>query len=123
MARVGQGRHREAIALLEEGRRYAPRSSRFLALLAWELATAPEENLRDGREALALARVLFEAAPQNPERADLLAAALAENGRFEEAAGTAEAALAGLDPALELAAAIKQRLSLYRQGLPYRQPH
>ncbi len=122
VARVGQGRHAEAVALLREGARRAPRSSRFLSLLAWELATAPDPALRDGAEALALARRLFEAAPTNPERGDLLAAALAENERFDEAARAAEAALARVpDPSLELAAAIKRRAALYRQSKPYRQ--
>lgn len=119
---IRRGEHTEAVARLRAAVGRAPNSSRLLSLLAWELATAPDPGLRDGAEAEAIARRIRAAYPRDPATADLLAAALAERGRFEEAVRLVREALggAGADPArrAELAA----RLELYRRGTPFRQP-
>jgi len=49
--------------------------------------------VRDGEEALRLARELAAAGPARARRLDVLAAALAEVGRFEEAVETARRAI------------------------------
>lgn len=116
------GEHAEAVARLRAAVRRAPNSSRLLSLLAWELATAPDPALRDGAEAEEIARRIREAYPGDPATADLLAAALAERGRFAEAIPLVRQAIAGAgaDPARR--AELGARLELYQRGVPYRQP-
>ncbi|MBI4477046.1 MAG: tetratricopeptide repeat protein [Acidobacteria bacterium] len=53
---------------------------------------------------------------------DVLAAAYAAAGRFDEAVATARAALALLPSQSELATSIRHRLDLYTKGLPYPRP-
>lgn len=118
------GEHAVAVARLREGLRLAPNSSRFVSLLAWELATAPDAAVRDGAEAHALAERLAAAYPEDPSTLDLLAAALAEKGDYE---GAARAARRGLELAMAagqgaLAQQIRARLRGYESGRPYRQP-
>jgi Flp pilus assembly protein TadD len=119
---VSRGEHAEAVARLRAAVRRAPNSSRLLSLLAWELATAPDPGLRDGAEAEAIARRIHAAYPQDPATADLLAAALAERGRFAEAIPLVRQAIAGAGADPERRAELAARLELYRRGLPYRQP-
>ncbi len=89
--------------------------------LAWLLATAHREDLRDGAGAVkhALKAVGDE---KNPQLAYIgtLAAAYAEAGNFEEAVKWAVKFLESNPPEenVELA---RQRLELYRQHKPYRQ--
>jgi tetratricopeptide (TPR) repeat protein len=132
------GRRAEAIGALRGARRRLADDPGIANELAWQLATGPEERLRDGREALEIARGLCEgtAAP-NPQHLDTLAAALAETGAFEEAAaaerravaiveaGRREAEAAGdLEPARSRGRLVEQllaRLRLYEAGRPYRE--
>ncbi len=124
VALAGQGRHGEAIGFLRRGLARAPNSSRLVSMLAWELATAPAAELRDGEEAVRLARRVHEAYPDDPGSADVLAAALAETGDFEQAAAVAGRALerARAGGGAEAAEGIRARLEVYRQGRPFRQP-
>lgn len=120
----GEGEHGQAIALLRRALRLAPNSSRIASALAWQLATAPDAELRDGAEAIRLARRIHDAYPNQPTSADLLAAALAEQGDFEQAV---EVATQGLQQARKLgnaalAAELARRLAGYRLDQPYRQP-
>ena len=89
--------------------------------LAWLLATAPGWSPAPPEDVLAIARRAAELAPDHPVILDTLAAALANASRFPEAVETASRAadLARDDPGL--AAKIRGRLALYRQGLPYRE--
>ncbi len=82
------GRH---FALAADG---LPDNAAVLRRVAWQLATAPDARFRDGRKALDLA----ERAVRLTARRDLLAlealmAALAEQGRFGEAAAAGREAL------------------------------
>jgi Flp pilus assembly protein TadD len=90
-----RGDHLEAIDRLRQALAVAPNSSRLVSLLAWELATAPDEELRDGDEALRLAQRVYDAYPGRPALGDALAAALAEQNRFDEAIQVIEQALGG----------------------------
>jgi len=93
--------------------------------LAWLLATTPDDQLRNGREAVALAERLSRAANDaQPQLLDTLAAALAETGDYLRAAEIAERAvnLARQSGEANLALAIENRLALYRQGTPYHAP-
>ncbi len=91
--------------------------------LAWLLATHPSADQRDGAEALELARGVVRLRPDDPHALDLLAAALAEAGRFSGAERAAAAAIdaaqsAGRD---DLVAAITARRALYMARRGYRE--
>ena len=91
--------------------------------LAWLLATCPDPELRDGPEALGLARRAIRARERASLTAlDVLAAACAETGRFSEAGETAgKAAQLAIEAGLEeQAAMIRARQAIYRSGKPYR---
>jgi Flp pilus assembly protein TadD len=90
--------------------------------LSWILATSPDPNLRDGDEAVRLAkRACTLTGNDRAVLVGTLAAAYAEAGKFKEAIATAErakalATAAGQD---QVAAKNEQLLQLYRQGKPY----
>ena len=92
--------------------------------LAWLLASASEDALRNGAEAVALAEELSATTPEVPPvLLDLLAAAYAEVGRFGEAVERAGAALEGaraLGAQPPQTSPIEARLALYREGRAYR---
>lgn len=87
-----QSRHPEMITLLREGLRRRPDDGALQQLLAWELATAPEAHLRNGSEALRLARHVLAVDSEDPILLYTLAAALAETGDFRGALTAAERA-------------------------------
>ena len=93
--------------------------------LAWILATAPDENVRRPKEAVALASAAVSAtAGEVPELLDILAAAQAASGNFREAldqVGTA-IELAVAQERNDLLAALGKRRDLYEQGRPYLEP-
>jgi tetratricopeptide (TPR) repeat protein len=116
------GSHAEAIALLREGLRRQPDDRPARLLLAWELATAPDPRLRNGAEALRLAQGAVQEA--GPQALHVLAAALAETGRFEEALRTAREAAARAESAglKEDAQRIREAIARYARGEPMRSP-
>ncbi len=62
---------------------------------AWHLATNADRHRRDGRRAALLAQIVCQAAtPPTARQLDILAAAYAEAGRFNEAVATMRRALA-----------------------------
>lgn len=112
-----------AIALLRRGYELLPQNINVANDLAWQLATCPDDDQRDGQEAVRLAE--YANALRGGERfneLDTLAAAYAEAGRFDEAVSAAEQALSivmqtGQE---EVIAEISARLELFRHGRPYR---
>ena len=92
--------------------------------LAWLLATCPEGSVRNGTEALEIARrVTDNSQARAPSTLDTLAAAYAELARFDEAVRTMQEVIrlateANTHPAR--LAEYQQRLELYRSGSPYR---
>jgi len=91
--------------------------------LAWTLATHPEEQWRNGAEAVRLATSYGEQTKfADPRGNDVLAAAYAESGDFARAVKLARQALESASDGghSELAAEIEARLALYREGRPYR---
>ena len=94
-----------------------------VAVVAWLWATHPDEQFRQGEQAVELAQQNLERLPQRPDFLDTLAAAYAETGDFSRAIEYAEFALQR-SKALEqeeVAQRIQERLELYRQSQPYRQ--
>jgi Flp pilus assembly protein TadD len=91
---------------------------------AWILATHPDPEVRDPDEAIRLgARAAELTGNRDATVLDTLAAAYATASRFEQAAKTAEAALALAREAqeLQLARSVALRLALYRRAEPYRE--
>jgi tetratricopeptide (TPR) repeat protein len=118
------GRREEAEAHYRRALQLDPNWPRAFCQAAWQLATHPDPRRRGGAMALLLARQVCQApGGRRPAALDALAAALAENGRFEEAARTAEeaAALARAEGQASLVAGLEQRRRLYQSGQPYRQ--
>ena len=93
-ALVQMGLVREAIAHYEEALEIAPDSALALNNLAWILSASPDDKVRDGNKAIALAeRAVEYSGDKNAMFMRTLAAAYAEAGRFAEALQTAGRAL------------------------------
>lgn len=119
-----QDQGEEAIRWYRETLRLQPNSIEAATELAWLLATHPDARLRDAAQALQLASAVVQATGQRSYPAlDSLAAAYAENGRFDEAARTAQQAaqLATQAGAANVASKISARAALYRARQPYRE--
>jgi tetratricopeptide (TPR) repeat protein len=110
----------EGVRHLREAVRHAPGDPSAALGLAWALATTPVDGLRDGAEALRLAERA--AREGDPHGLDVLAAALAESGRYAEAAGVGRRAadLARRQNRFALAQAITARVAGYESGRPHR---
>lgn len=114
-------RHGQALEALEKGHAQYPHKGRTAAALAHMLAASPQLERRDGKRALELARAVYEAT-RTIEHGALVATALAELGRCEEAADwlrrmTAKAADEG---APDLVAKLKAELERYERARPCR---
>ena len=91
--------------------------------LAWLLATAPDENLRDGKRAVEIAKqAVAMTSRQVPEILSTLAAAHAENGDFAAAKSTAQEAIALATQLRKtpLAERLRERLTLFENSQPVR---
>jgi len=121
---IQQGKFSDAMSWLRKAAGAAPDNPEVLGSLAWLLATCPQDNLRDGAEALKLAQ---RACQMTNNRVlpllEALAAAQAECGQFADAARTAEQALKLVPPDAEpIRRAIDGRIKLYKAGKPFRLP-
>ena len=93
--------------------------------LAWALATNPNVSVRNGEEAVELARRAVKlSGGRNPAILGTLAAAYAEAGRFPEAVETGRKALelATRQKQQALLESIRAKLLLYEAKVPYREP-
>ena len=120
---VQLGRYREARDRLEEARTVHPRHAGLTDLLVRVLAASPDPAARDGRRALALVEPML-GAPPNPTIDETVAMALAEAGRYAEAAERQRRAIAGAEQAgyPEMARVLAAALDRYARGLPSRAP-
>jgi len=89
--------------------------------LAWLLATCPEDAVRDGPRAVALAEPIVAAVPRDAVYLNTLAAAYAEVARFEDAVATQEEAIGNLPPGHHLHEPYVERLRTYQDARPWRQ--
>jgi len=113
------GRTDEAVREYRETLRWTVEAQDVALRLAWILATDPDAGVRNGAEAVRLASAANAATGEKDARAwDVLAAAFAEAGRFDEAVRAAERALdlAGTSATAEAREGAKARLALYRDG-------
>lgn len=118
-----QQRYPAAATTLREMTRLAPRNQPAHLALAWLLATCPDDRVRNGDEALQTARdAQVLTAGDDYELLDVLAAAHAELGQFEEAvrAGSAALVTARQQGHDQQAAEISRRVDRYRNRQPCR---
>jgi Flp pilus assembly protein TadD len=116
------GQWRAAIEALRKSRDLRPADPGVAAALAWELATSPDVNLRDGKTAVKLGEEACRRTDDaDVEALDALAAAYAETGRFNEAATTGAQALslAGQVKSPIPPKEIQTRIDLYRSRKPF----
>ncbi len=124
-ALLNMGRPAEAVIQFQKAVQLAPENPRLLVDFAWFLATCPDQGLRDGMKALALARRANDLTRgSNPNVLHALAAALAEAGQFPEAMQTAQQALdiAKTQSNSKLAGQLQIEMNLYESGKPFRMP-
>jgi tetratricopeptide (TPR) repeat protein len=121
---VQEGKSGEAIAQYHQALQLDPNDMEALNNLAWLLATAPQPALRNGDEALQLARRANElAGGKNPVVMGTLAAAFAETGQFAAAAQTVQQALELAQTAgqQDLIRGFAAQLQRYKEGRPLHQ--
>jgi len=119
-----KGRFKEAIVNYRKTLEIMPQLAPAQSNLAWLLATSPVAALRNGAEALALAQQATQSSDGgDPNLLRILAAAYAENGRFKEAAETAQRALgiAIMRSDAALAESLQAQIALYQAGSPFRE--
>lgn len=116
------GRYGTSRAWLAEGRRSHPDQLEFQELLVRIMAAAPDANVRDGLAAVELATDLVERS-RTWSTLEALAMALAETGRYEEAADRQREAIADYERTTgEAVASMTERLGRYEQHQPSRSP-
>ena len=121
---ANQGKIAEAVIYYRTALLIEPEMAQALYRQAWIAATHENIKFRNSIKALELAEKLCKLTDYNePLALDVLAAAYAEAGRFEEAVQKAEKAhrLALISGPEELISGVKERLQLYQAGSPYRQ--
>jgi len=122
---LARGDPEEALAEYRRTIYRYPNNAEVINDLAWFLATAPQDELRDGEEALELAEQLNEAFDgEDYNVLDTLAAAYAENDDFRKAQQLAERAIEMAEQDSDTVAVeqISTRLASYRQGQAFRTP-
>jgi tetratricopeptide (TPR) repeat protein len=116
------GRAQAAADDFREAIRLNPKNDFAYNGLAWILATAPDDEMRDGRQSLKLATKACDlTAWKNPYHLSALAAAHAETGNFEEAVRRHRQSMALPDYPQDKLDRARQRLLLYEQRKPYRE--
>jgi spermidine synthase/Tfp pilus assembly protein PilF len=112
---VGEGKLSEAIAMYREALEIDPELLVARMNLAWILATAADERLRDADEAVRLAQQACELTGYRDGHClEVLAAALAEQGDYSRAVHLAAQAVEELQAMGESTAGAQARLSSYR---------
>jgi tetratricopeptide (TPR) repeat protein len=119
---VELGQIEAAARHLESAVRLNPQDFAATLTLAWLQATSPIETVRDGENAVVLAKRLRSAtAGENPMVLDALAAAFAEQGDFESAKATIQGALSRLgDRNAQVRQSLLARLAQYEAHRPHR---
>jgi len=114
-----------AAALFRHAAALSPGMAQTVYRLAWLLSTCPDDQVRNGPQALSWAeRLIRITGAQDPLALATLSAAMAENGRFDEAvqlAQQAEVAARAYGMA-ELKKTIRKQLDTYRSNRPFRDP-
>jgi TonB family protein len=115
------GQSEAALRDLQEAVRLIPDASVIKDNLAWFLATYPNDRLRNGTEAIAVAREACELSHwQRINCYDTLAAAYAEAGDFERAVKYEKQAVTGGSLVSKEREEFQKHLSLFEQRKPFR---
>jgi tetratricopeptide (TPR) repeat protein len=120
-----QRRYADAVDALRRGLSATPDQPALSLMLAWLLATAPDDGVRDGAQAQAIAERLRDQTSGRDARVlDVLAAAHAEQGRFTDARAAIDQAVAVAKAAGQagLVTELEARRALYTAGKPHRLP-
>ena len=118
------GRPDEAMVHYQRALQINPSSVKILDGVAWVLATASPAAVRDGRQAVELAeRAIQLAGGEDPILLRTLAAAYAEDGRFDDAVRSAQKALTLARAAgqSDFAGQLDDQLKLYEAKHPFHQ--
>ena len=118
-----KGEFDQAIADYERALQLKPNLTSALNSLAWDLATMPTANRRDGGRAVDLAERVLASNAGEPGFLDTAAAAYAEAGRFGDAVNSQERALNILRQAGDVPKSViedfESRLRLYQANRPF----
>jgi tetratricopeptide (TPR) repeat protein len=117
------GRYLEARRALTDAMQVLPDQPSLAQALARVLAAAPDDRVRDGRQAVAITQALM----QKPHGVDLyeaVAMSLAELGQYDQAVQWQEGAIAAAikEGHAELGDAMAANLRLYENHMPCRTP-
>jgi tetratricopeptide (TPR) repeat protein len=116
------GKATEALADYNNALKFDPENSGVLNELAWLLATAPEQDLRDGEKAVELASRACELTYyQQAHILSTLAAGYAETGDFDAARTWWQKSLQIADESLKKK--LREELDCYEKNEPYRDVH
>ncbi|MBN2292180.1 MAG: sulfatase-like hydrolase/transferase [Pirellulales bacterium] len=119
-----RGQFDDAVVHYRKSLQIQPELTSAMNNLAWILATCPKDSIRNGPEAVELAKqVVSHSGKRDPATLDTLAAAYAEAKQFPQAVATAKEAIALAKSAgnTALAKRIESRLELYLAGKAYRE--
>ncbi|MCE9556447.1 MAG: thioredoxin domain-containing protein [Planctomycetes bacterium] len=125
LAHAQGGRYADAIRELKESLRLKGDWAEAAQHLAWILATCPDDTIRNGTEAVKYAKLAQRNSKTvTPQLWDVVAAALAEAGEYQEAVNTARKSLelykqAGSEKQAE---EVDKRMQMYLAGRAYRTP-
>ena len=122
---VQQGHVREGVEEWQKVLVVQPDNGNAMSNLAWVFATAPDDSLRDGPQAVKLVeQALHLSGGRIPILFRTLAAAYAENGQFSQAIETAQRgiALANSQGNPGLATELQGNIALYQEQRPLRDP-
>jgi tetratricopeptide (TPR) repeat protein len=121
-AEITIGDHKAALADLEKALELRPDDTGVLNNLAWLLATSPDDDLRDGKRAIELARQACEKTEwKEAHIVSTLAAGHAESGDFDAARKFSRQAVELGDDTAEVKEQLRQELVSYEAGKPWRE--
>lgn len=117
-------RYGDARAWLEQAVNEFPDRVEFKISLARVLATSPDDRVRDGGRALAIARELFKTQEHTTALGETIAMALAEGGDFAQAVAIQRDVIAAVKRSRMTSQLprLEQNLSLYERRQPSRTP-
>jgi len=123
MGLVRLGRYEQAKTRFETAMKTFPGQPGFAHALARLLAAAPDDRVRDGARAISIMTELLKSQQTLP-MAETMAMALAESGRFDDAARWQQDAIRAASESKreDLVRKLSANLKLYQSGQPCRMP-